>query len=177
MKDFSTIIANMDLPSQLKEYLNNRKEMQNIITKEILKEVEEIYVLYRSLYFFDTTEFSLYSIIVLKKSPELDSVFYYLRKVIDIEVPLISKGDEDNFILVKSNLFDNEFKKFTTLFSTIADKNCNEEIVDLKDVYQALGKLDLINEIVIDEDWKQLFNMGKILVKNYESNIHDKYIK
>lgn len=85
MKDF---INGSKLPSQLKEYFTTSESIKGIINKKLLSEIEDLYIYYTSLYIFDTSEFSAYTITSLKKCKDLDSFYYYLKKVMVLSIIL-----------------------------------------------------------------------------------------
>ncbi|MDY0409026.1 hypothetical protein [Paracerasibacillus soli] len=60
-------IDNLDLPLQLKEYFSKSKVHKKELSEKVLNDIEEFFILYRSLYTFDETEFSANVIITLKK--------------------------------------------------------------------------------------------------------------
>lgn len=54
------------LPHQLKVYFTASKSIKNIVTSDTINQIEDLYILYHSLYYFDTSEFSVFIITSLK---------------------------------------------------------------------------------------------------------------
>lgn len=171
MKDF---INGSKLPSQLKEYFTTSESIKGIINKKLLSEIEDLYIYYTSLYIFDTSEFSAYTITSLKKCKDLDSFYYYLKKVIDTNLDLKSKDKSFNsssdYLFLKNEVVDILFKdavvEFCDFIDYIYKKNEN---LNLKKTYISLGKLELINKLITNPHYKKIENSGKVVLEQHEN--------
>ena len=144
MGEIGNFINDSKLPSQLKEYFTTSENIKGIINKKLLSEIEDLYIYYTSLYKFDTSEFSAYTITSLKKCKDSDSFYYYLKKVIDTNLDLKTKDKSFNssseYLFLKNEVVDILFKdavvEFCDLIDYIYKKNENP---NLKKPILALG--------------------------------------
>lgn len=126
MIEIETFVNDSKLPSQLKEYFTASENIKGVITEKVLSEIEDLYIYYTSLYIFDTSEFSAYTITSLKKCKGLDYFYFYLKKVIDSNMDLKTKDESfksssDYFFLGDEdiNIF---FKETVVEFCDLIDK-------------------------------------------------------
>ncbi|MBL3854157.1 hypothetical protein IRV24_29650, partial [Bacillus cereus] len=54
----SDTLRKIEIPEMLREYLLKSNKMVDSLSLEMLLEIEDIYIFYKSLYKFDETEFS-----------------------------------------------------------------------------------------------------------------------
>ncbi|MBE1556291.1 hypothetical protein [Sporosarcina limicola] len=175
MSEIETFVNDSKLPSQLKEYFTASESIQALITKKILSEIEDLYIYYISLYKFDTSEFSAFTITSLKKCKDLDSFYYYLKKVIDTNLELKSKDKSFNcgrdYLFLNDDFVDILFKEtvveFCDFIDSIYKKNEN---LNLKKTYISLGKLELINRLISNTDYNKILISGKRVLEQHESN-------
>jgi len=133
MTEIETFVNDSKLPSQLKEYFTTSENIKGVITKKVLSEIEDLYIYYTSLYKFDTSEFSAYTITSLKKRKGLDYFYFYLKKVIDSNMDLKTKdksfkSNSDYFFLRDEEieiLFKEAVVEFCDLIDKIYKKNEN----------------------------------------------------
>src|SRR5699024_9021225 len=151
----NTLVIDSGLPSQLKEYFTTSKIIKDVLTSETIKEIEDLYIFYHSLYYFDTSEFSAYTITSLKRTKDIKSFYFYLKKVIDTNLELKSK-DESIYTLREAlltgdefldKLFKGVFINFGTSVYKISDNDTN---IDLFSTYKDLGKMELIIDLTND---------------------------
>lgn len=74
------LVKKSEIPKSLKTYLMNSKEGITFLNKSMLKEIEELYIYYNALYYFDEVGFSSYTISSLKRGLEVYNYFFYLKK-------------------------------------------------------------------------------------------------
>lgn len=73
-------IQEKNIPGQLKKYFITSIRGKSFIDEGMLAEIEELYIYYSSLYYFDETEFSSYIITTLERGSEHTAYYYYLKK-------------------------------------------------------------------------------------------------
>lgn len=174
-EDLSELISKANIPEQLKTYFKESNEGKTYLNKSMLSEIEELYTFYNALYLFDETEFSFYTITSLKRGSEAAAYYYYLRKILESNLELMSKdqkfhkNSEGTFAFKTdvSNL-NKEFKGIAYEFGQNVDyfyKNQYDKI-DVMGTYLLLGKLELINDIVQDEYLSNMYQAGKRVLEN-----------
>ena len=175
LDEINSLVCDSELPNQLKEYLITSKIIKEVLTIDAIKEIEDLYIFYHSLYYFDTSEFSAYTITSLKRTKDVKSFYYYLKKVIDTNLELKSK-DESSYTLRDAlftgsefidNLFKDVFMDFGNSVIKIKDHNID---IDLFRTYKNLGKMELIYDLTKDSDYNQLLRAGKSILNNYVEN-------
>lgn len=87
-KELDSLVNKSKLYSQLKEYFISSTSIKGIVDVGTIKNIEELYVFYTSLYIFDTTKFSAYTITSLKRSKDLKPFYFNLKKVIDTNMEI-----------------------------------------------------------------------------------------
>lgn len=141
----------------------------------MLSEIEELYTYYNALYYFDETEFSSYTISSLKRGSEVVAYYYYLKKILDSNLELISK--DRRFDKSNNRIFDFKIDRdhLNIIFMNVAKefaenvdylyKNQYDRLNILK-TYSLLGKLELINRFIDDEYYSNIYNSGKRVIAN-----------
>lgn len=174
MSAIETFINASKLPSQLKEYFTTSESIKDIITKKVLSEIEELYIYYTSVYIFDTSEFSAYTITSLKKCKDLNYFYFYLKKVIDTNIELKSKDktfkSSSEYFFLKDENINIFFKEAVVEFCDLIDKiyKKNEDL-NLKKTYISLGKLELINKLISYPEYQNILSSGKIVLEQHEN--------
>ncbi len=87
------IMTSIKLPETLKENLLTSNRMDSLLSDEILLDIEGIYILYKSLYKFDESNFSLNVIKSIDRCRDRTGFYFYLKKVLDNELEIQSKGN------------------------------------------------------------------------------------
>lgn len=175
MDEINSFVSESELPNQLKEYFITSKIIRDVLTIGTLKEIEDLYIFYQSLYYFDTSEFSAYTITSLKRTKDIKSFYFYLKKVIDTNLELKSK-DESNYTLrdalfTGSEFIDKLFKSVFTAFGTSVYKiSDNDTDIDIFSIYKNLGKMELILDLTNDNDYRKLLQTGKGILDDYVKN-------
>ncbi|UOR10647.1 hypothetical protein [Halobacillus amylolyticus] len=169
MDDFDTIISDLELPNELKDFLISSKSIREYINKPLLKDVEDLYIFYKSFYVFDKSEFGAQSIAAIKRCKDQSTFYYYLKKILDSDLEFQSKNslnkEELNYIKLERGLLNDIIKDSTSIFIHIVNKIYNkEENIDMIQTYKAVGKLELINQIIEDPYYKDLLESGKIVI-------------
>ncbi|MDW0115209.1 hypothetical protein QT711_18815 [Sporosarcina saromensis] len=168
MDEMISLILASKLPDQLKEYLKSSSRIKEIISTEKIMEIEDLYIFYDSLYTFDTSEFSAYTITSLQKCKDLDAFYYYLKKVIDTNLELETKDNKrkDHESNHKSMPF--KFQEATKEFCLLIDKVYkNDEDINLIATYKSLGKMELIYDLFQNQYHKNILDSGKKVLEKY----------
>jgi len=174
-EELSDLVQKAKIPEQLKTYFMESNEGKLYLTEEMLHEIEELYTFYNALYIFDETEFSFYTITSLKRGSEAVAYYYYLRKILEVNLELMSKdqrfhkNSEGTFAFkIDVNNLNNIFKNIAYEFGQNVDyfyKNQYDKI-DVMETYLLLGKLELINDIVRDEYLSNMYQGGKRVLES-----------
>src|SRR5690625_482337 len=174
-EELSDLVQKAKIPEQLKTYFLESNEGKLYLTEEMLHEIEELYTFYNALYIFDETEFSFYTITSLKRGSEAVAYYYYLRKILEVNLELMSKdqrfhkNSEGTFAFkIDVNNLNNIFKNIAYEFGQNVDyfyKNQYDKI-DVMETYLLLGKLELINDIVRDEYLSNMYQGGKRVLES-----------
>ncbi|MEG7924453.1 hypothetical protein J0801_10415 [Bacillus cereus] len=167
----NSIINKIKLPATLKDYFLTSNRMESLLSEEILLDIEEIYILYRSLYAFDESDFSLNVIKSINMCRDRNGFYFYLKKVLDRELEKKSKGNVDGIVLPQ-NLIEEQFKTVTKDYiDSINQMYGGETQIDLKYVYKNLGNLEMLNNLLEDEYLKDLLVSGYKILRGYEEKI------
>jgi len=173
MNELDSIVNNSKLPNQLKEYFTVSESIKGLITTDTIKEIEDLYIFLKSVYTFDSSEFSAYTITSLKKCKDLTTFYFYLKKVIDTNLELRSKDkvfNRDN-IYIKNEVIDKVLKKNVIEFCNCIDKIYKKEKeINLNQTYRYLGKLEIISILKDNLDYQKILISGKKILEEYEKN-------
>lgn len=153
MNELETFIESSALPIQLKEYFIGSKNIQKIISEEILGEIEDLYVYYDSLYKFDTSQFGVSVIDSLMRCKDFNMYYFYLKKILENQLVIESKH-ENRYIKINKDYIDDSFKKTA---SEIINLMANGFEENLKQINFYLGKLEIINELIEDEYYSDIY--------------------
>ncbi|WP_153009877.1 hypothetical protein [Sporosarcina koreensis] len=168
MDEVISLILESKLPDQLKEYLKSSSRIKEIISIETILEIEDLYIFYDSLYIFDTSEFSAYTITSLQKCKDLDAFYYYLKKVIDTNLELETKDNKrKDQVSNKKSIpfkFENSIKEFCLLVDKVYK---NDKDIDLNATYKSLGKMELIYDLFKNPYHKKILDSGKNVLEKY----------
>ncbi|MDO6630076.1 hypothetical protein [Bacillus thuringiensis] len=167
----NSTINKIKLPATLKDYFLTSNRMESLLSEEILLDIEEIYILYKSLYAFDESDFSLNVIKSINMCRDRTGFYFYLKKVLDRELEKKSKGNKNN-IVISQNLIEEQYKIVTKEYiDSINQMYCGETIRDLKHVYKNIGNLEMLNNLVEDEYLKDLLFSGYEILRGFEEKI------
>lgn len=168
------LISNSDIPKQLLTYFKESNRAKEYINEPMLEDIQELFIFYKALFHFDETEFSAFTISTLKRGSEATAYYYYLKKVLDSNLELISK--DVNFIKNKENFnFKNEENHSNQIFMSVLNEygqdveyyyNNNFKKTEVLETYSLLGKLELIYSITGDEYYLKMYNDGKNIIDN-----------
>lgn len=170
-------LRKIEIPEMLREYLLKSNKMVDSLSAEMLLEIEDIYVFYKSLYKFDETEFSVNVIKSIERCKETAGFYFYLKKVLDSGLQISSKGNEneerDRVLEISQDYVNEQFKCITREYiESINQIYKNEKHINLKTVYKNIGRLEVLGDILEDRYLKDLLSSGNELLKNYEGNLN-----
>lgn len=155
-----SFIKSLNLPSHLKEYFLKSERIKKFITRENLEDIEDIYLLFNSVYLFNESIFSSHVILLLSKSKEFD-YYFHLKQVLETDmekIPRTHKFEQINKTLAMDYAFLKDFfKDFTFMMMSYTEE---KEVYDFVDYYKYLGKLEMINIFIDDDDFKALLKNG-----------------
>ncbi|UDW08395.1 hypothetical protein FHP23_010560 [Bacillus cereus] len=168
-------LRKIEIPEVLKEYLLKSNKMERVLSEEMLLEIEDIYVFYKSLYKFDESEFSVNVIKSIERCKETTGFYFYLKKVLESGLQVDSKGTEERnrMLDISQDYIDGKLKytikEYVELINQIYK---NEKYVNLKSLYKNMGRLEVLGEILEDRYVKELLTSGYKLLKNYEEKLN-----
>lgn len=173
----SDTLRKIEIPEILREYLLKSNKMVDALSAEMLLEIEDIYVFYKSLYKFDETEFSANVVKSIERCKETAGFYFYLKKVLDSGLQLSSKGNEDEerdrVLEISQDYVNEQFKCITREYiESINQIYKNEKHINLKNVYKNIGRLEVLGDILEDRYLKDLLSSGNELLKNYEGKLN-----
>ncbi|MED1286389.1 hypothetical protein [Bacillus mycoides] len=170
------IMNSIKLPVTLKDYLLASNRIEQLLSEEILLDIEEIYILYSSLYVFDESDFSLNVIKSIERCRDRTGFYFYLKKVLDTELKKMSRSnaEENNEgIIISKNLIDEQFKVVTKSYIDSINQMYNGETkIDLKYTYKNFGKIEMLNNLLEDEYLKNLLSAGYKILEKYEEKLN-----
>lgn len=148
--------------------------IKRVLSEDAIKEIEELYVFYSALYTFDTSEFSAYTITSLKRCQDLDSFYFYLKKVIDTNLELKSRdkvfNNGNEKAVIEKNVVNRAFKEVAVNFIKFVDQIHNKEDIDMVQLFKHLGKLEVINELIDDNFYRKLLHDAKVIIHRSNKN-------
>lgn len=178
MSEFDALIKELTIPKQLKEYLTNSKYALEYLNEQLLNDIEELYVYYLSLYTIDNAQFSEQVIMTLKRTKDLDSYYFYLKKVLDTNLLLGEREtniykDSKDYINIEQRIFDDILRGATSNFIRSIDRIYNsEKNIDMEQTYKFVGKLELINDLVDDKYYEGLLDSGNKVIDRFKQRHH-----
>jgi len=168
LDEMISLILKSKLPDQLKEYLQNSSRIKEIISAETIMEIEDLYIFYDSLYTFDTSEFSAYTITSLQKCKDLEAFYYYLKKVIDTNLELETKDIKRKVQVPSTKSMPFRFESSVKEFCQLIDKVYkNEKDINLIATYKSLGKMELIYDLFKNPYHKNILDSSKKVLEKY----------
>ena len=166
-------IQEKNIPGQLKQYFITSIRGKSYIYEAMLDEIEELYIYYTALYYFDETEFSSYIITTLERGSEHSAYYYYLKKILDNNLELQSKDNSKTFLKINNINLDELFKEITIAFNKhLKDVYNNDfEKIDLLTTFILLGKLELISNLTEDQSYRYVYEAGRAGLETKIENI------
>lgn len=173
----SDTLRKIEIPEMLREYLLKSNKMVDSLSAEMLLEIEDIYVFYKSLYKFDETEFSVNVIKSIERCKETAGFYFYLKKVMDSGLQISSKGNKDEerdrVLKISQDYVNEQFKCITREYIELINQIYKkEQHINLKSVYKNIGRLEVLGDILEDRYLKDLLSSGNELLKNYEEQLN-----
>jgi len=159
-KNMKDLIEKTEIPAILKDYFLRNKHVHLYLNESLLNEIEESYIEYDSLYEFDDAEFCSYVIVGIKKQDKHEYFYFYLKKVLDNNLKLISKSPTTDYEKLKrfeKNLIPEDEILITLkdLLITIQDFNSKKEPGRLLRAYKLAGQLEILFTLYPNNDLKE----------------------
>lgn len=173
-EELSDNIKSTNIPELLKDYLLRTQHIQLSLNSNLLRDIEEIYIEYDSLYFFDEAEFSGYIITGLKKQDKHDYFYNYLKIVIGSNLRLISKHQYPNYEVLKrmaENIDPKEEKIQQFIEDYLLSIETYEQSKDIQSLFTAFrisGILELMFDIYPGHPYSDDFKRHYKLLEGYQ---------
>lgn len=156
MDEIINVIDESLLSDRLKEYFSGSKRIQKILTADIIEVIEDLYLFYQSQYDFKTSMFDVCVIDSLKKCKEFSTYYFYLKKILEIKLEAELRDDK-NIIRLNKTVIVEKFKKTASELINLPPNKS-------EDIYFRLGKLELINELIEDDYYTELYENVMLLL-------------
>lgn len=164
-KELLEQIDNAIIPKMLKDYFLRNHHVHLYINRSLLKNIEESYIEYDSLYEFDDAEFCAAVITGIKKQDKHDYFYHYLKKVLDNSLTLISKSTDFNLqklIKLEKNLSNLPESRIlvtlNNLHTAMQDFKSSKEKGKLYRSYMLVGELQILLTLYPDNEYDEEFN-------------------
>ena len=167
-------IRSANIPELLKDYLLRIQRVQLPLNSKLLRDIEEIYIEYDSLYFFDKAKFSGYVITGLKKQDKYDYFYNYLKIVMESNLRLISKHQYPDYEVLKrmaENIDPKEKKIPRYIENYLLSINTYEQSKDIQSLFTAFrisGILELMFDIYPGHPYSDDFKRHSKLLEGYQ---------
>lgn len=73
-------LENLVLPEELRDYLSSSERLKDKLYKNIIHDVSDLYLMYRSFYDFNRTEFAEIASTCIERANNLDKFYFYIKK-------------------------------------------------------------------------------------------------
>ncbi|MCM3568680.1 hypothetical protein [Neobacillus mesonae] len=166
-------IKKLNLPNELIVYFTESSRISDKLYTSVLKDLEDIYLLYSSLYNFKVSEFCSFAISCIERANKIDSFHYYLSKTLENHLERTEKNttnfvdDPSKFIKLETKKFEEVTKEVVVVYINLVDRMYNEETINLAEVYEAFGKLEFMLKLNFDEYHKKLLDSGRNVLNAY----------
>ncbi|SDI19970.1 hypothetical protein SAMN04487975_1134 [Planococcus glaciei] len=171
MEELKLTLNKLKIPKQLKTYINRSTFIKENLNKESLLIIEELFIYYDSLYIFDTSEFCASVVLVIKRTKDNNTFYYYLKEEIESNVFLQSKGksksNEKESTIITEDVLHRIFINASQVLFTNIDKIGTKEKIDLLSVYKSLGELEAIIKITNNDYFYKLKKLGESIFINF----------
>lgn len=171
IEDIEDIVIKLRLPQQLKEFIVASKSIKTSLNEDILYDIEDLYIFYKSFYMFNDADFGTKTVLALKKCKDKNTFYYYLKKVLESELDyeLLREEDRDVYRNIKINEihFYRVVQEVTIRLIDLIDQIYNKEIeIDLVSTYKSIGKLELITKLTDEDYYKDLLKSALKVIQD-----------
>lgn len=161
-KKMKDLIKKAEIPAILKDYFLRSNHVALYLNESLLNEIEESYIEYDSLYEFDDAEFCSYVIVSIKKQDKHEYFYFYLKKILDNNLKVVSKSPTNDYEKLKKlekNLIpeDEILTTLKNLLISIQEFNSNKRPGPLLRAYRLAGELEILFTIYPDNEFKEDF--------------------
>src|SRR5699024_38074 len=123
-------LEKLKLPQEMILYLASSSHYENKLYEPILKDIEDLYLRYKAIYNFSTVDFCAEAIEALDRANSVDKFYYYLKKIIEVEIEKEPKQDGTEFLQIDRNWLDEYTETVKLRYIAMVDKMFNKENVD-----------------------------------------------
>ncbi|WP_174734391.1 hypothetical protein [Mesobacillus harenae] len=167
-------IKKLNIPNELIVYLTESTRIADKLYVSVLKDVEDLYLLYSNLYHFKISQFCSCALNCIERVNKIDTFHFFLKKILDDNLDLTEKRSLDNeqlsgeFLQIKADKFEKTSKEAVQVYIDLVDNMYhNKKIDDFSQVYKAFGKLELLLELNYNELNKKLLDSGRLVLEEY----------
>lgn len=170
--DIEEMIKSGNLPDIMKKYFVDSKRIKSFLSKAIILDIEELYLLYSVLYEFNEAQFTQKTIDAIERCKDKNTFYFYLKKILDVDLE-IKLRNTPNFgeeKLSERNMKQEEIYSVSNDYIEIINEMYERKPdIDLKVVYQALGRLEATCKLTDDEFLYKLYMAGQRVITEYEA--------
>ncbi|MDV2581582.1 hypothetical protein [Alkalibacillus haloalkaliphilus] len=170
--DLNALIYDSQIPEALKNHLAESKKLKSQINDTMVQDIEELFLYYQNFFKFNEADFSIQCIEAIARCKDADNFYYYLKKILSLNLDATIKPEPSSeMYFIDSSTFDETIESVTLELINLVDQIYNqEESIDLKATYINIGKLELINEIIADNYYKNLLKSSYQVIDSIEEH-------
>ncbi len=176
-KKLTQSINDADVPIFLKDYLLRNRQIPTFFTSDLLAAIEDVYVEYDSLYFFDKVEFSAHIITEIRNDNQYDSDYNSLKRAIESKLEVSSKhktsqekdlkeSNKDIVIPVTEKKIKDLMADTYELTAKYQAGKTFKNIYNFSTINQRLGVLIVFNSFYPDNPFQESFNEIEDIIYN-----------
>ncbi|AJI10905.1 hypothetical protein [Bacillus cereus] len=170
--DIEEMIKSGNLPGIMKKYFLDSKRIKGFLSKAIILDVEELYLLYSVLYEFNEAQFTQKTIDAIERCKDKNTFYFYLKKILDVdlEIKLRNSPNYGEDRLVERNIRKEEIYSVSNDYIEIINEMYERKPdIDIRVVYQTLGRLEATCKLTNDEFLYKLYMAGQRVITEYEA--------
>lgn len=168
-------ILKLNLPDELINYLSSSERIADKLYVSVLKDIEDLYLLYSNIYNFKSSQFCTASIIAIEKVNKLETFHYFLKRILEDNVEVTEKNtatldnnsEDYEYIKIKTVKFEKVSKEAEEIFIDLVDKMYKKEAIELSKVLESFGKMEVLLELSFNEYHKKLLEAGRRVMNQY----------
>lgn len=165
-------IEKLNLPSDLITFLTSSTRIKDKLYKKTLLDIEDLFLYYSSISTFSISDFCEHSITAISRANNIDSFYYYAKKILDENMTSSPKHKPESSDLQYINISRDKYlkivsdaqKAFIEIVNSLYSKNKD---LNLFEVYLTFGKLEFALEIESDAYLEKLLISGYSVLEDY----------
>lgn len=166
-------LGKLKLPKEMISYLVSSSHYEKKLYEPIIKDIEDLYLRYKAIYNFSTVEFCVEAIEALDRANSVDKFYYYLKKIIEVQVEMEPKQDETKFIQIDRNWLEEYTETVKLRYIDIVDKMFNKQEVDLYEVGRSFAEVEFVLKLQHNDYLAKLLDSGKSIMERYRQELND----